>query len=208
MATIKRQIIYNMGHFVWLCWINREGILWCYLHIVAPHGLYPGERRILMDQKLSAVSGRNIYIGCMIIEYDRYTYIFGKEFWNPLEPPQFYHGWDPINFYGWFMTLLNSWPRQTGKIALPLLARPWFQNCSVARNIPNHLWPKNGLQASNELRGIFQAMFDDRRPWLHVGEIRRIHQAPPGFEMKLVVIAQVLLQRLCPGAAFLDFWLY
>jgi hypothetical protein len=137
MATIKRQIIYNTGHFVWLCWINREGILWCYLHIVAPHGLYPGERRILIDQKMSAVSGRNIYIGCMIIEYYRYTYIFGKEFWNPLEPPQFYHGWDPINFYGWFMTLLNSWPRQTGKIALPLLARPWFQNCSVARKIPN-----------------------------------------------------------------------
>jgi len=23
----------------------------------------------------------------MIIEYYRYTYIFGKEFWNPLEPP-------------------------------------------------------------------------------------------------------------------------
>ena len=95
MATIKRHIIYNMGHFVWLCWINREGILWCYLHIVAPHGLYPGERRILIDQKLSAVSGRNIYIGCMIIEYDRYTYIFGKEFWNPLEPPNFTMGGIP-----------------------------------------------------------------------------------------------------------------
>ena len=25
----------------------------------------------------------------MIIEYYGYTYIFGKEFWNPLDPPNF-----------------------------------------------------------------------------------------------------------------------